>query len=194
MDLYYGAVDEHDRKKILPPQKEKRKAQEKPCTPDERKSLISQLVAWQHEAHVNDPLAAVRRASFIIDDTGITNLAKLDSEKITDYRQITSLLGQTEEWEGEWSGKIFNVIQKFNKDLATLRCTLVTQKKTQQKRAKVALDLLSFQESTKENEERIRAQVLRRFTTAQQQHTSNSSNIMQCSNVINILSSTGTST
>ena len=58
-DLYYGAPNEQDRVKILPPPKEKRKAQDKPCPPDERKSLVSQLVAWRRDAHATDYLAGV---------------------------------------------------------------------------------------------------------------------------------------
>ncbi len=183
-------MGEPDRIKILPPQKEKRKAQDKHRTPDERKSLISRLVAWRHAAHANDSLAAIRPASFIIDDTGITGLAKLHSQNITDYRQITVLLGQTTQWEEEWSREIFEVIRKFDEDLTILRHTTVTQKKTQQKRAKIALDIRSFEESTKENEERIRTQVLQRFAAAQQQGTSNSAKILRDSNAVNVLSST----
>jgi hypothetical protein len=123
----------------------------------------------------------------IIDDADITTIAKLHSQVITDYRQITSLLEQTTEWEEEWSRKIFNVIQKFNEDLNMLRRTTVTKAKTQQKRARIELDTLSFQESTKENEERIRALVLQRFTASQQQNTSSSG-------AVTVLSSTRTST
>jgi len=192
LDLYHGAIGEPDRIKILPPRKEKRKVQDKRRTPDERKSLISRLVAWRRAAHTNDPLAAVRPASFIIDDTGITGIAKLHSQSITDYQQITSLLGQTKEWEEEWSREIFVVIQKFDEDLTKLRHTTVTQKKAEQKRARVKLDYLSFQESSKEKEEQIRAQVLQCF--AAQQQTSNSRIVLGGSNAINVLSTTVLST
>ncbi len=94
--------------------------------------------------------------SSILDDTSIDSLAKLHPENITSFEQITIMLDQTKDWEQAWSKKIFDVIQQFDKDLTSFRQTAATQKKTQQKRAKIAKDQISFEESTKETEERIR--------------------------------------
>jgi hypothetical protein len=162
-DLYYGAPDEPDRRKIPPLQKEKRKPQDKHRTPDERKSLASRLVAWRYQERANSPLASVLPLSSILDDASINTLSKLHPQHITDYRQIRVLLDQTTEWEQRWSKKISKIIQQFNQDLTDLRQTAATQKKTQQKRAKVAQDRISFEEATKENEERIRRVVLQRY-------------------------------
>ena len=51
--------DPLDRIMVVPPQKEKRKAQDKCHALDERKSLVSCLVAWHHNDHAVDPLSAV---------------------------------------------------------------------------------------------------------------------------------------
>jgi hypothetical protein len=83
-DLYYSTSENpSDRVKILPPLKEKRKAQDRRRTTDERKSLASRLFAWRHNAHTNDPLTAVRLPSFIIDDASIETLAKFHPLDIT---------------------------------------------------------------------------------------------------------------
>ena len=55
------------------------------------------------------------------------------------------------------------MIQQFDQDLMALRQTTATQKKNQQKRMKVAQDAMSFDEATKENEERIQLQVIQQF-------------------------------
>jgi hypothetical protein len=183
-DLYYGMPnDPSDRIMIVPPQKEKRKARDKRRTSDERKSLVSRLVAWRYNAHAMDPLAAVRPPSFIIDDVGIKLLTKLHPQDISNYRQIRVVLDQSMEWEEEWSKKIFDIIQQFDADLITLRRTTATQKKSQQKRMKVVQDIISFEQDSKENEERIRLQVLQRY--GKQQPSLNSVQILQASTIDN---------
>ena len=161
-DLFYGAEDEPHQIKLLPPQK-KRKAYDKSRTPDERKSLASRLVAWRYKERANSPLGAVLSLSSILDDASINILSKILPQNITDYRQIKVLLDQTTDWEQTWSKKILDVIQQFDQDLADLRQTVNTQKKSQQKRAKIAQDRMNFEEATKENEERIRQEVLQRY-------------------------------
>ena len=67
-----------------------------------------------------------------------------------------------------WSQKIFKVIQHFDQDITTLRQTTATQKKGNQKWAKLVQDHISFEEATKENEELIWQEVLQWFQVAQQ--------------------------
>jgi hypothetical protein len=67
------------------------------------------------------------------------------------------------EWEEEWSKKIFDIVQQFDEDLVTLRRTNTAQKKNEQKRMKVAQDITSFEQDSKENKERIRLQVLKQY-------------------------------
>ena len=167
---------------ILPPRKEKRKAQDKRRTSDERESLVSRLVAWRYNVHAMDPLSAVRPPSFIIDKAGIDLLAKLHTKDITDYQQIRIILDQSMEWEEEWSKKIFNIIQQFDEDLVNLRQSTAIQKKNQQKRIKVVQDTISFEQHSKENEERIRLQVLQRYGQ-QPSSSSNSIQILETSTI-----------
>lgn len=174
-NLFYGAADEADRTQILPQQKEKRKARSKRRTTDERKSLASRLETWRYQERVDSRLAAVLPLSSILNDMSINILAKTHPENITSYQQITVLLDQTKEWEQIWSEKIFNVIRQFDQDLTTLRHSTATQKKGNQKRARLAQDRISFEEATKENEERIRQRVLQQFQITQQQVSGTSS-------------------
>lgn len=88
------------------------------------------------------------------------------------------------EWEEEWSKKIFNIIQQFEEDLVILRRTTTTQKKNQQKRMKVVQDIISIEQDSKENEERIRHQVLQRYSKQQPSHN-DSVQILQTSTVNN---------
>ena len=183
-DLYYSISENpSDRVKVLPPLKEKRKAQDRRRTTDERKSLASRLVGWRHNAHTNDPLAAVRLPSFIIDDASIVTLAKFHPLDIT-MSQIRVVLDKTAAWEEEWSLRIFDVIQQFDKDLTDLCKTTANQTKNQQKRMKHTQDLASFEEATKENEERIRLQVLQRFAA---QQSANNVRVLQQSTINNVL-------
>jgi len=105
--------------------------------------------------------------SFIIDDASIAILAKLHPQHLTNHQQITVMLDQTVEWEEEWSREIFGVIRQFDQDLLALRQTTATQKKNQQKRIKLTQDAQSFEEAMKENEERIRLQVIQQFKLRQ---------------------------
>ena len=184
-DLYYGNPDDTlNRIKVALTPKEKRKAQNRRRTPDERKSLASRLVAWRHDAHVNDPLAAVRLPAFIIDDASIDILAKLHPLDITNYTQIRAVLGKTAEWEREWSKKIFNIIQRFDEDLTNLRQTTVTHTKNEQKRMKIAQDLAYFDKKTKDDEERIRLQVLQQFAA---QQSAKNVRVLQPTTIANVL-------
>jgi hypothetical protein len=167
-NLCYGAADEPDRIQILPPQKEKHKAQDKRRPPDEHKSLASRLVVWHYQECANSPMASVLPLSSILNDTSINILAKTHPENITDFRQNTVMLDQMKDWEAVWSQKILKVIQHFDQDMTTLRQTTATQKKGNQKQARLVQDRISFEEATKENEEWIRQEVLQQFQVAQQ--------------------------
>ncbi len=65
-----------------------------------------------------------------------------------------------DEWEAAWLKKIFDVIQKFDNNLSTLRQTATTEKKNQKKQAKISQNRISFEEATKANEEWIWLEVL----------------------------------
>jgi len=147
---------------ILPPRAEKRKARVEYRSTHDRESLVSRLLSWRHKAHSTDPLAAVRPPNLIIDDKDIHKLARIHPSQMTDHKEITNALDETREWETDWSKQIFTVIQQFDQELDTFRKTATTNTKNRQKRARYGENIAGFEAATKETEERIRQQVLRR--------------------------------
>ena len=164
-DLYYGDIDESDRINISVPRKGpgKRKQQPKYRPVIERQSLVSRLVLWRVEAHTEDPYAAIRPPSFIIDDKDILKLARLPHDYFTDHCQVTAVLGETQEWQDEWSTKIFNVIRGFDCELSRLQKTGPVEKKTRQKRARLELNTAMFQQDSSEREAEIMKRVTEEF-------------------------------
>jgi hypothetical protein len=118
--LYYGDIDEPDREEILPGRK-KRKAGIKVRATALRQPLISRIVAWRFNTHIQDDLRSVRPPSFIIDDEGIKKLARLHPSNITSPVQVTAALDETPEWDVEWSKLIHEIIQAYDEELTTLR-------------------------------------------------------------------------
>jgi len=99
-----------------PPLKRKRKSTKGQNRPTiNRKPLQCHLRAWRSEAHLVDPLRAVRPYSFICDDKSIVKLSTLRSDKVTCVLDIVRALEETEEWGEEWGAQVFDVIQAFDK-------------------------------------------------------------------------------
>ncbi|KAF8968077.1 hypothetical protein BDZ97DRAFT_1800730 [Flammula alnicola] len=120
LDLFYGDVDEPDHQKVMQPLKAKLKATTKSRPTKNREELVARLHLWRLDASTKDSLASVRPASFIIDNKSIIKLSKINPTEITQERIVTEL-DETEEWRDEWAGKIFEVIQKYAKELAALQ-------------------------------------------------------------------------
>lgn len=161
--LYYGDVDDLERLEILPPLRNKRKGGTKVRRAKERKELSARLRAWLSQAHSNDPLASIRPASYILDDRDIKTLSRLHSSNVTDPEQVVAALGETHEWEDEWSYQIFETIQLYDRELASRRKVEATRQKASQKRAKHEQDQAKFDEESNEVAERVRQNVLRRL-------------------------------
>ena len=119
--LYYGAAEDPDREEILPPSPKKRKAGTKVRATNQRRPLISRLLAWRASMHSKDPLASVRPASFVLDDMDIKTLARLHPSNVTHPGQVVDALDQTQEWQDHWSIPIFQVIQAYDSELADHR-------------------------------------------------------------------------
>jgi len=117
LKLFYGDVDESDREEILPPAKKKRPSKKKVRPLKERGDLKLCLLSWRTETHEHDPLAAVRPPSFILDDKGIKTLATMHLTEIRNTTQVVQALGESEEWDQEWSKKILTVIQTYDNEL-----------------------------------------------------------------------------
>ncbi len=167
LDIYYGDVDENDRTQVLAPPKAKRKFLKSRIPgsriPGDRKELVSRLFTWRLEASTNDLLAAVRPPSFIVDDKGILTLAKLHSTEVTHHKQVVSALKETQEWQDEWSTKIFNIIQNYDQELIQRHKVESVQVKERMKRAKMEQDLARFREESEKTAARIKQETLQRF-------------------------------
>lgn len=165
--LYYGDLDDPEREEAILPSKKRQKKESVKVRPvNERKPLVSRLLAWRASVHLNDPLASVRPPSFIIDNLGIKALARLHSSNITTSEEIVTVLAQTPEWHGLWSRDLFEVIRSYDQELIERRKDETNRKKARQKRAKYRQDQDKFEEESNETAERIRQEVLSRYTAA----------------------------
>ena len=117
LKLFYGDVNDSDREEIQPPTKEKRPSKDKVWHLKERQALKLRLLSWRTEASQNNPLAAVRPPMFILDDHGIKALATLHPNNIRNTSQVVQALGETDEWNNEWSKKILTVVQAYDNEL-----------------------------------------------------------------------------
>lgn len=165
MKQFYGDVDDPEREEIIPPLRKRQKGSSvKVRAVNERKPLMSRLMAWRAGTHSSDPLAPVRPPSFIIDNQGIKTLARLHPSNITHPEQIVSVLDQTPEWQDLWSRQIFKVIQAYDQELADCRKGEAARNKASQKRAKQEQDQVKFAEVSNGVAERIRQEILSRHT------------------------------
>ena len=164
--MYYGDEDDPEREEILPPIRMKRKKGVKVRAVNERKVLASRLLAWRDDTHFNDPLASVYPPSFIMDNRGVKILARLHPSIVTGPEQVAAALGETHEWEDEYSHQVFKIIQVYDRELADHRKSEAAQHKARQKCVKHGQDKARFAEVSNETEDRIRQDVLRRFSMA----------------------------
>jgi hypothetical protein len=73
----------------------------------DRKPLQCRLRNWRSEAHLLDPLRAVRPLSFICDDKSLVKLSTLRADKVTCVLDLVRALEETEEWAQEWGEQVF---------------------------------------------------------------------------------------
>ena len=76
-----------------------------------------------------DPLHAVCPPDFILLDTQRAMLVCVDSKKIKTVQDITALLEESDDWDAEWSAKIFRVVMQFETEYACISEKLTTQRK-----------------------------------------------------------------
>jgi hypothetical protein len=168
LKVFYGDVDESDREEIFPPAKEKRRSKKKVRPLKDRGVLKIRLLSWRAETHEHDPLAAVRPPSFILDEKGIKTLAAIHPTEIRNTTQVVQALGETEEWDREWSKKILTIIQTYDNEIKGARKAATAQEKARQKRQRADLDQAKFQEES----DRIRADTERRVRESALQQSS----------------------
>ena len=88
--------------------------------PRHRPALDFRLIEWLKLEHFSDPLRAVRPPHLILSQTQRLALTRADPNLIQLPSDITSLLNESAEWSDEWSNKIYNVMRKYDTDLAAL--------------------------------------------------------------------------
>ncbi|KAH9160732.1 II DNA helicase [Lactarius sanguifluus] len=164
--LYYGGVDESDREEIPPHPRKKRKAGIKVRATDERATLTDRLIAWRVQVHDSDPLASVRPPTFILNDFSIKKLSRLHPAEVTGPEKIVSVLNETQEWQANWSGQVYETIRAYDQELEDLRKKEAARHKAHQKRVKQDQDTAKFAEDSNLTAERIRQEVLQRHRTA----------------------------
>ncbi|KAF8266826.1 P-loop containing nucleoside triphosphate hydrolase protein [Lactarius quietus] len=142
--LYYGDEDDPEREEIIPPTRKRQKGGVKVRATDERKMLISRLLAWRAATHLNDPLASVRPPTFIIDNRDIKIVARLHPSSITSSEQLVTVLGQTREWQNNWAHQILKVINKYDGELDDRHKEEAARSKAWQKRIKQNKDQVKF--------------------------------------------------
>ena len=79
----------------------------------QRAPLEKLLQDWRRQVNQNDPLRAVRPASWILEDAQITILATISPARLNEAQDITNALNESEEWSSKWAEQIFNIISTY---------------------------------------------------------------------------------
>lgn len=82
----------------------------------ERPGLDYRLIRWLESEHRIDPFRSVRPTYHILSDTQRAVLVRAHPSKVLTAHDITVLLGETPEWEEEWSSKLCAVLSQFASD------------------------------------------------------------------------------
>ena len=84
----------------------------------ERPFLEFRLIEWLQREHSADPWRTVRPPDLILSETQRMSLVRVDPKTLKTAKDITTLFGESDDWDTEWSAKLFEVIQKFEVDYA----------------------------------------------------------------------------
>ncbi|KAH9032767.1 hypothetical protein EDB85DRAFT_1890536 [Lactarius pseudohatsudake] len=103
---------------------------------------------------------------FILNDSSIKKLSRLHPAEVTGPEKIVSVLGETQEWQANWSGQVYTTIRAYDQELEDLRKKEAARHKARQKRVKQDQDTANFAEESNLTEERIRQEVLQRHRAA----------------------------
>lgn len=95
----------------------------------ERPYLEYRIIEWLRSEYLADPFRSTRPPDLILTDTQRATLVRADPRKIKTAQDITALLGESADWEAEWSAKIFKVITLFNDECASIFKQPTTQRK-----------------------------------------------------------------
>jgi len=89
----------------------------------EHNDLDAKLLSWLQEEHAADHWRAVRPIYHILSHAQRKKVVWVPPKSIKSPGDITTLLGESPDWAEEWSFKIFQVIQAYDKDLASKKAS-----------------------------------------------------------------------
>jgi hypothetical protein len=96
---------------------------------NQRPYLEFRLIEWLQREHLADPCRAVRPPELILSENQRASLVCADPKTLKSAKDITALLQESDEWDDEWSEKLFEVVTKFEVDYACIKGQKATQKK-----------------------------------------------------------------
>lgn len=99
------------------------------CTTQECPFLDLHLIEWLQHEHLADPWRTVCPPDLILSETQHASLVHADSKTLKTTRDITMLYQELDEWDAEWSAKLFEVIRIFKVDYARVMGHSATQQK-----------------------------------------------------------------
>jgi hypothetical protein len=99
------------------------------CPTKERPFLDYRLIEWLCRVHLADPCHAIRPPELILSETQRASLVQADPKTLKTAKDITVLLQESDDWDDEWSAKLFDVITKFEADYGLVKGQAVTQQK-----------------------------------------------------------------
>lgn len=86
------------------------------------------LIEWLQREHLADPDCAVRPPDLILSEMQCASLIRTDPKAIKMLKDITALLQESDNWDEEWSMKIFEVIKEFKVNYTRVKATGQTAK------------------------------------------------------------------
>lgn len=87
------------------------------------------LIKWLQREHLADRYRAIRLPDLILSEMQHASLVWADPKTIKTASDVTALLQESDDWDEEWSAKVFEVIKEFEVDYARVTGQTVTQKK-----------------------------------------------------------------
>lgn len=99
----------------------------------ERPLLMCRLVDWLKKDYLADPYRSTRPVDLILTDAQRTSIVRTDPDKLKCAQDITTLLGESDEWGAEWAEKIFGVLTRFDHEYACIAGQSNTQRKQKRK-------------------------------------------------------------
>lgn len=87
----------------------------------DRVALDTRIIEWLKMAAGADPLHGVRATYDILSTSQRAVLVRTAPNKIKFASDIRQLLEETDEWEAEWAGSLFELISNYNNEYCTTK-------------------------------------------------------------------------